>query len=64
MLDRIAGEMVEIMVNGRLFARGEVVVIDESYGVRITELISRKNVRDIEDSGNGSGSVLLDMDGN
>jgi len=59
-LDRIAGEMVEIMVNGRLFARGEVVVIDESYGVRITELISGKNANDIESGGN---SVLLDMDG-
>ena len=39
-LDRLAGEMVDVMVNGKLFARGEVVVIDDNYGVRITELTS------------------------
>ena len=37
-LDRLAGEMVDVLVNGKLFARGEVVVIDDNYGVRITEL--------------------------
>jgi len=37
-LEKLAGEPVEIMVNGIQVARGEVVVIDESYGVRITEL--------------------------
>ncbi len=39
-LDRLAGEMVDVMVNNKLFARGEVVVIDDNYGVRITELTS------------------------
>lgn len=39
-LDRLAGEMVDVLVNGKLFARGEVVVIDDNYGVRITEIIS------------------------
>ena len=39
-LDKIAGDPVEIVVNGKLIARGEVVVIDENYGVRITDLIS------------------------
>ncbi len=39
-LDRLAGEMVDVMVNGKLFARGEVVVIDDNYGVRITEIVS------------------------
>lgn len=39
-LDRHAGETVDILVNGRLVARGEVVVIGENYGVRITELIN------------------------
>lgn len=39
-LNRMAGEMVDIMVNGKLFARGEVVVIDDNYGVRVTEIIS------------------------
>ncbi len=37
-LDKIAGEHVDIMVNGKLIASGEVVVIDENYGVRITDL--------------------------
>ena len=40
-LDRIAGEKVDVLVNNILFARGEVVVIDENYGVRITDLIAR-----------------------
>ena len=39
-LNRMAGEMVDIMVNGKLFARGEVVVIDDNYGVRVTEIIA------------------------
>ncbi len=39
-LDKLAGELVEIIVNGKLIARGEVVVIDENYGVRITEIIA------------------------
>jgi flagellar motor switch protein FliN/FliY len=39
-LDKIAGDPVEIVVNGKLIARGEVVVIDENYGVRITAIIS------------------------
>jgi flagellar motor switch protein FliN/FliY len=37
-LDKTAGDPVEVIVNGKLIARGEVVVIDDSYGVRITEL--------------------------
>jgi flagellar motor switch protein FliN/FliY len=38
-LDKLAGEMVDILVNGKLFARGEVVVIDDSYGVRVTDIL-------------------------
>lgn len=38
-LDKLAGEMVEVLVNGKTFARGEVVVIDDNYGVRITEMV-------------------------
>ena len=37
-LDKMAGELVEIVVNGKHIARGEVVVIDENYGVRITDI--------------------------
>lgn len=39
-LDKLAGEPVDLLVNGKLIARGEVVVIDESYGIRITAIIS------------------------
>jgi flagellar motor switch protein FliN/FliY len=39
-LDKHAGEAVDLLVNGRLVARGEVVVIGENYGVRITELVN------------------------
>jgi flagellar motor switch protein FliN/FliY len=39
-LDKLAGEAVELMVNGKLIARGEVVVIDENYGIRITSILS------------------------
>ncbi len=38
-LNRIAGEPVDILVNGKFVAKGEVVVIEESFGVRITEII-------------------------
>ena len=37
-LDRLAGEPVEIQVNGHFLAKGEVVVIDENFGVRVTEI--------------------------
>ena len=38
-LDRIAGEPIDVLVNGKFVAKGEVVVIEESFGVRITESI-------------------------
>lgn len=39
-LDRLAGDPVDIFVNERLFAKGEVIVVDDKFGVRITEIIS------------------------
>ncbi len=39
-LDKLAGEPVDIHVNGKLLAKGEVVVIDENFGVRITDIVS------------------------
>lgn len=39
-LERAAGEPVDLYVNDRLFARGEVVVIEENFGVRVTEILS------------------------
>jgi len=40
-LDRLAGGPVDLLVNDKLVARGEVVAIDENFGVRVTELIDR-----------------------
>jgi flagellar motor switch protein FliN len=39
-IDKAAGEPVDVMVNGRLVARGEVVVIEDNFGVRITEILN------------------------
>jgi flagellar motor switch protein FliN/FliY len=40
-LDRAAGAPVDVLVNGSIVARGDVVVVDDELGVRITELIKR-----------------------
>jgi flagellar motor switch protein FliN/FliY len=39
-LDRLAGGPADLLVNGRLIARGEVVVVDENYGIRITQVVA------------------------
>ena len=39
-LDRVAGEPLEVLVNNRLVARGEAVVINDKFGVRLTEIVS------------------------
>lgn len=39
-LNQLAGEPVDLLINGKLFARGEVVVIDEYFGIRVTAIIS------------------------
>ena len=39
-LDKIAGEPIDVLVNGKYVAKGEVVVIEESFGVRVTEIIN------------------------
>ena len=39
-LNRYAGDPVDLLVNGKLIARGEVVVVDDRYGLRITEIVS------------------------
>ncbi len=39
-LDKIAGEPLDFMVNGRLVARGEAVVVNDKFGVRITDIVS------------------------
>lgn len=48
-LDRLAGEPVDVLVNGKLLAKGEVVVIDENFGVRVTDIVSSvEKVRNLQ----------------
>ena len=42
-LDKLAGEPVDLLVNGRILAKGEVVVVDENFGVRITDLVTPRD---------------------
>jgi len=44
-LDRLAGSPVDVLVNNRLVARGEVVAVDDRFGVRVTEVVARKGPR-------------------
>ncbi len=39
-LNKLAGEPLEILVNGKLIAKGEVVVVNEKFGIRLTDIIS------------------------
>ncbi|UVT21105.1 MAG: flagellar motor switch protein FliN [Nitrospira sp.] len=39
-LDKLAGEPMEVMVNNKLVARGEVVVVNEKFGIRLTDVVS------------------------
>jgi flagellar motor switch protein FliN/FliY len=41
-LNRLAGEPVDLLVNGKRIARGEVVAIDEEFGLRVTEVLSQR----------------------
>lgn len=42
-LDRLVGEPIDVLVNGKYIAKGEVVVIDENFGIRITDIIKPEN---------------------
>ena len=42
-LNRLAGEPVDLLINGKPIARGEVVVIDEEFGLRVTEVLAPKS---------------------
>jgi flagellar motor switch protein FliN/FliY len=41
-LDRLVGEPIDILLNGKLLARGEVVTVGENFGVRVTEMVGRE----------------------
>ena len=43
-INKQAGDSVDVVVNGRLMARGDVVVVDDNFGVRITEIVSTKEI--------------------
>jgi flagellar motor switch protein FliN len=45
-LDKVVGEPVDVLLNGKLFARGEVVTVSENFGVRLTEVIGETNTDD------------------
>jgi flagellar motor switch protein FliN len=50
-LNRLAGEPVDLLVNGRPIARGEVVVVDEEFGLRVTEIVSSALPVPLRDAG-------------
>jgi flagellar motor switch protein FliN/FliY len=43
-LNRMAGEPVDLLVNGRRIARGEVVAVDEEFGLRVTEVVANTRI--------------------
>ena len=45
-LNRLAGEPVDLLVNGKPIARGEVVVIDEEFGLRVTDVVSPRDLEE------------------
>lgn len=46
-LDKLAGEQVDLFVNGRCIARGDVVVVEDNFGIRITEIL-KPNILSLE----------------
>ena len=46
-LERLPGEPLELLANGRLIARGEVVVLNESFGLRVTEIVATGSLRSL-----------------
>ena len=44
-LDRLAGSPIDVYVNNRLVARGDVVAVEDRFGVRVTEIVARKGAR-------------------
>lgn len=56
-LGKAAGESLDILVNGKLVARGEAVVVGEKYGVRITEVISGSAAKAAEAASEESGAA-------
>ena len=49
-LNRLAGEAVDLLVNGKPIARGEVVVLDEEFGLRVTEVVANETATPEQDA--------------
>jgi flagellar motor switch protein FliN/FliY len=58
-LNRLAGEPVDLLINGKPIARGEVVVIDEEFGLRVTDVVSSS--RALEDEAEAAGAVAAEQ---
>ncbi len=46
-LDKLAGEPVDLLVNGQCIARGDVVVVDDNFGIRITEILQKPDINEL-----------------
>ena len=46
-LDKLAGDQVDLLVNGQCVARGDVVVIDDNFGIRITEILQKPDINEL-----------------
>jgi flagellar motor switch protein FliN len=59
-LERLAGEPVDLLVNGTPIARGEVVIVDEQFGLRVTEIVEgNPAAADLEERGGEDGTEQL-----
>lgn len=57
-LDRLAGEPVDLLVNGTPIARGEVVVVDEQFGLRVTEIVEGDTAATLAESAEEAPSTV------
>jgi flagellar motor switch protein FliN/FliY len=63
-LERLAGEPVDLLVNGTPIARGEVVIVDEEFGLRVTEIVASGAAPEVDaHNGGGVGGGPIDADG-
>jgi flagellar motor switch protein FliN/FliY len=64
-LNRLAGEPVDLLINGKPIARGEVVVIDEEFGLRVTDVVSssRGTIEDEVEALGSDPDLLADIGG-
>jgi flagellar motor switch protein FliN len=55
-LERLAGEPVDLLVNGTPIARGEVVIVDEQFGLRVTEIVEGDPAGDLDEPAGGDST--------